>query len=143
MKPNPNIILGFDFGMKYLGIAVGQKISKTASPLSSLKMKNGSPDWEQITTLIAKWQPGELIVGLPLNMDGTSQPIAEAAKSFTDDVAQRYQLPTYLVDERLSTWEAKNRLNIRKDVTLKKREIDKVNSFAAMILIEQWLQEID
>jgi putative Holliday junction resolvase len=64
-------ILGFDFGMKNIGIAVGQELTGTANPLTAIKARDGIPDWEQIASLLQEWQPDLLVVGLPLNMDGT------------------------------------------------------------------------
>jgi putative Holliday junction resolvase len=139
MKANSNIVIGFDFGMKYIGMAVGQKISKTASPITSLIVKNKIPDWEHITTIINEWNPSALIVGLPLNMDGTMQPIAIAAQTFAQELERIYKLPVYMVDERLSTWEAKTQLNLKKQ-SLNKQELTKLNACAAVILTEQWLQ---
>ncbi len=140
MKSNSNIVLGFDFGMKYIGIATGQKISLTASPVTSLTVKNGIPNWEEITVLINEWRPFALIVGLPLNMDGTTQPIAIAAQKFADLLNTNYGLPVHMVDERLSTWEAKSQLKLNKP-QLTKQELVKINALSAVILTEQWLRQ--
>jgi putative Holliday junction resolvase len=139
VENNPNVVLGFDFGTKYIGIAVGQTISKTASPVTTLQVKNHTPDWNYITTLIHKWSPLALIVGLPLNMDGTMQPIAIASQTFAQTLESKYKLPVHMVDERLSTWEAKTQLNLKKQ-RLNKQELTKLNAHAAVILTEQWLQ---
>ena len=66
-------LLGFDFGMKNIGIAVGQELTRTANPLTAIKARDGIPDWELIARLLQEWQPALLVVGLPLNMDGTEQ----------------------------------------------------------------------
>jgi putative Holliday junction resolvase len=142
MKTNHNIVLGFDFGTKYIGIAAGQKISRTASPITSLLVKNNSPNWEYITDIIEKWNPAVLVVGLPLNMDGTTQPITIIAQNFVKSLESIYKLPVYLVDERLSTWEAKTRLKLKKTI-LNKQELTKINAQAAVILTEQWLGDAD
>jgi len=64
-------LLAFDFGTKSIGVAVGQRITGTARPLTALKANDGTPDWNLIERLLKEWQPDEAVVGLPLNMDGT------------------------------------------------------------------------
>ena len=95
-----HILLGFDFGMKRIGVAVGQTVTKTARPLETLKAKQGVPHWEKILKLIKTWQPDALIVGIPLNMDGTPQPLTEAAEQFANELKKRFELPVYGIDER-------------------------------------------
>ena len=68
-------LLAFDFGTKSIGVAVGQRITGTARPLPAIKAQDGTPDWNIIERLLKEWQPDEIIVGLPLNMDGTEQPL--------------------------------------------------------------------
>lgn len=142
------VILGFDFGMKYIGVAVGQSITKTATPLTALTAKDGVPHWEEIQTLIEEWRPEKLVLGIPLNMDGTEQPLTFAAKSFGKKLQQRFTLPLYFVDERLSTWEATHRLResgfkASDSVPGKKtkKEIKSLNAMAAAVLVEQWISE--
>jgi len=107
MKKNPRILLGFDFGMKRIGVAVGQTVTKTARALTTLQAKQGIPPWELLGKLIKTWQPDALIVGIPLNMDGTRQRLTEAAQQFADSLEERYSLPVYGIDERLSTKDAR------------------------------------
>src|SRR5690348_12316688 len=104
------IVLGFDFGMKRIGVAVGQAITKSARPLTTLKANQGVPQWEVLNKLIKTWQPDALVVGIPLNMDGTEQPLTQAAAAFSNELKQRYGLPVYGMDERLSTKDARERL---------------------------------
>lgn len=139
-KPNSSVVLGFDFGLKYIGIAAGQKISNTATSITAVPAKNGVPAWEAIAALIEAWRPAALVVGLPLNMDGTTQPIAHRAQEFANILAIKYALPVHMVDERLSTWAAKTQLNLNK-ARLTKQELVKINALAAVILTEQWLQQ--
>lgn len=139
-KPNSRVVLGFDFGMKYIGIAAGQTISNTATAITSLQAKNGIPEWDKIAALIHEWRPAALIVGLPLNMDGTTQPIADRAQEFANILAIKYALPVHMVDERLSTWDAKTQLKLNK-ARLTKQELVKINALSAVILTEQWLQQ--
>ncbi len=125
------MLLGFDFGMKYIGVATGQAITKTATPLTCLNATDGIPDWMEIAILIQTWQPDAIIVGIPLNMDGSSQELTHCATKFATRLRHKFNLPVHLVDERLSTWEAK-KLQGDKDLA-------KVNATAAALLLEQWL----
>lgn len=133
-------VLGFDFGMKYIGVAVGQNITNSATPLSSIAAINGIPDWDQITQLIEEWKPQSIIVGKPLNMDDTSQHITFCALKFARRLENKYRLPVHLVDERLSTWEAKQQLEIKTSKPTQK-QLAEVNAIAAALLVEQWLQD--
>ena len=101
-------LLGFDFGMKRIGVAVGQTLTCTANPLTILNAQDGVPIWQQITDLIKEWHPQVLVVGVPLNMDGTRQFTSAAAQNFAKTLQERYHLPVYQVDERLSTIAARN-----------------------------------
>src|SRR6185437_5451854 len=102
-KPD-KIVLGFDFGMKYIGVAVGQSITYSASPLTTLLAKDGIPAWQEVEQLLEKWRPQDLIVGVPLNMDGTQQLLTFCARRFIKRLHARFKLPVYEVDERLTSW---------------------------------------
>lgn len=130
--------LAFDFGMKSIGVAIGQSVSGTAAPLSALKAVDGIPDWDKVASVINEWQPNALIVGLPLNMDGSEQNITNCAKKFGRRLAHKYLLQVHYHDERLSTVEAKEKL-----FTLggyKKLSKDKVDSVSACLIYESWLR---
>lgn len=135
----PKTILGFDFGMKHIGVAVGQSITHTASPLTTLTARDGIPNWIEIQALIDKWKPQALVVGIPLNMDGTEQLMTCCARRFMHRLQTKFKLPTHEVDERLSSWEAKNRhfSNIKYSKTKKNEK--KIHAESAVILIEQWM----
>jgi len=124
-------LIGFDYGELRIGVAVGQTLTGTATPLETVAVANGKPDWTRIDAILAEWGPGALVVGDPLHMDGSSQHMTEAATAFAAVLARRYQLPVYRADERLSTWEAKDRL---KDT----RNLDPI---AAQAILETWLSE--
>ncbi len=104
-------LLGFDYGMRRIGVAVGQAITRTASPLQTVKAVDGKPDWDTITRLINDWQVDGLVIGLPLNMDGSDQEMTVAARRFCNRLKGRYQLPVFMVDERLSSVAAEEILN--------------------------------
>lgn len=129
------MLLGFDFGMKYIGVASGQLITKTATPLTCLQASDGIPDWDELAKLINTWQPEALIVGIPVNMDGTDiidgAQITACAKKFAKRLHHKYKLPVHEVDERLSSWQAKQQVG--------NKDFAKINATAAAIILEQWL----
>jgi putative Holliday junction resolvase len=101
-------LLGFDYGKRKIGVAVGQELTGSSTPITTLRSPHGEPDWEGITRLIEIWRPTALVVGIPLNMDGTEQEMTHAARRFADQLAARYRLPVHQADERLSTIEAES-----------------------------------
>lgn len=137
--PKPRTILGFDFGTTRIGVAVGQEVTGTATPLSPLKARDGIPNWEQIEALVLEWQPDAFVVGLPLNMDGTENEMCQRAKKFANRLHGRYNRPRYLVDERLSSYEAKGQVIAaggNRDF-----KANSVDGLAAQMILETWFQE--
>lgn len=132
-------LLGFDFGLRHIGVAVGQTYTRTAQPVTSLSADKGIPhNWEEITQLIQTWHAQALVVGIPLNMDGTEQPLTRAARRFAQALKKHTQLPVHLMDERLSSVEARAHLFEQGGFkSLKKKAID---SLAAQLILESWLQ---
>lgn len=133
-----NRVLGFDFGLKRIGVAVGQKLTRTASPVGIVLAQQGEPNWKEVKKIIAEWRPDALLVGLPLNMDDTLSPMAERAQQFAKALEEHCQLPVICVDERLSTFEAKSefmRIHGLEGI----RRGQRVDPFAAVILVESWL----
>ncbi|MCK5431546.1 MAG: Holliday junction resolvase RuvX [Gammaproteobacteria bacterium] len=124
-------LLCFDFGTKRIGVAVGQTITQTATPLQTITNKNNRPDWNNIEQLIDEWQPDALVVGLPLNMMDEVQEMTIASEKFMRQLHGRFHLPVYSIDERLSSFEATQR-------TGKTTDIDPV---AAQAILETWLAE--
>ena len=130
--------LAFDFGMKSIGVAVGQSITGTAAPLNALPARDGIPNWDLVGDLMKEWQPEQLIVGLPLNMDGTEQEVTLAAKKFARRLNGRYNLPVDTHDERLTTVDAKAELFARKGY--KSLTKGKVDSVSAVLILESWYE---
>ncbi len=141
IQPN-QIILGFDFGTKYIGVAVGQTTTNTARPLTCLKINNLNINWQDIDQLIQSWAPKQLIVGIPVDMQGKKQSTTYQCLHFHQQLQQRYNLPTHKVDERLSTWEAKKKLSALQKFKFSHKELLQINASAAAILVEQWLNEL-
>ncbi|MGI5309524.1 Holliday junction resolvase RuvX [Rheinheimera sp. WS51] len=136
---NARTILCFDYGTKSIGVAVGQELTGTAALLSALKAQDGTPDWVKLEQVIKEWQPDLLLIGLPLNMDGTEQPFTARCRKFANRLHGRFGLPVSLHDERLTTTEARSQLfseggyrNLTKD---------KVDSLSAKIIFESWYEQ--
>ncbi|MBC3767665.1 Holliday junction resolvase RuvX [Neptunicella marina] len=130
--------LGFDYGSRSIGVAVGQEITGTAAPLNALKADEGVPDWNLIEKLIEEWQPHALVVGLPLNMDGTEQNTTVAAQKFANRLNGRFKLKVHGCDERLTTADAKARLFELGG--FKKLTKGKVDSVSACLILESWME---
>ena len=131
--------LGFDFGMKNIGVAVGQELTHTANPLTVIKAREGIPNWDQIQALIDEWQPQKLIVGLPYNMDGSEQEMTAAARRFGNRLNGRFHLPVEWQDERLSTFEALDQLGIQSKMQSNNRE--DVDRISAQLILQSWLNQ--
>ncbi|CAL4043563.1 Putative pre-16S rRNA nuclease [Buchnera aphidicola (Phyllaphis fagi)] len=131
-------ILSFDFGTKNIGVAIGQKITLTATSLDAIKVKNGKPNWNQISALILYWKPKLIIIGYPLNMDGTKQKITRKVKKFSQSLYKRFAIQIYFHDERLTTKEAKSYLFAQGGYKNLKK--DKIDSLSAVLILESWLK---
>ncbi len=137
-KP-PRLLLGFDYGSKQIGVVVGQVITGQARELCILKAQNGVPDWQKVEALIKEWQPDAIVVGLPLNMDGTKSEMSERAEKFARRLNGRFNLPVHTHDERLTTYEAKGqRLQQGQNSGYRERPVD---ALAAALLLQGWLEE--
>lgn len=133
----PRLLLGFDYGTRQIGVAVGQMVTGQARELCTLKARDGVPDWNQIEALLREWQPDALVVGLPLNMDGSPSEMSARAQKFARRLNGRFNLPVHMHDERLTTYEAKGqRLRQGQSGGYRDRPVD---ALAAALLLEGWL----
>lgn len=132
------VFLGFDFGLKRIGVAVGQAITQTASPLPTIKAEQGKPDWNVIQSIIKKWHPEALIVGLPTDSSGESLSVTKPTRVFAAKLKACSNLPVHLVDERLTTMEARAKLFEKGGY--KKIKSAAIDGYAATLILEQWLQ---
>jgi putative Holliday junction resolvase len=134
------LVLAFDFGRRRIGVACGDTLSRTASPLGAVRVGRESLPWEAITDLMKTWQPALAIVGLPYNVDGSENELAAAARSFAAEIARRYALEVDLVDERYSSLEAGARLREARTSGLRTRRVAKadVDAAAAGVILERW-----
>lgn len=131
------LVLGFDFGEKRIGIATGQAITRSSNPLTTLSSVNNKPDWESIEKLIQQWKPDALIVGLPFYLDGSESEMTKRAEKFSRQLEGRFNLPVYTHNEALSSFEAEQFLQSKKKQH-NKQDIDKI---AAAIIAQSWLEQ--
>lgn len=130
-------LLAFDYGTKNIGVAAGQTITSSANSLTGLKAKDGIPDWNQIEKLISEWKPDLVLVGLPLNMDDTESELSARARKFGNRLHGRFGVKVEMVDERLSSFEAKGEIMARGGSRDYKN--NPVDSIAARLILESWL----
>lgn len=137
-QPGQRTLFGFDFGTKSIGIAVGQEITGTASPLLALPARDGQPDWGRLESLVKEWQPDLLVVGLPLNMDGSDQPLTDRARKFGNRLHGRLGLPIAYSDERLTTAAARESLFAQGGYRALNK--GKVDCQSAVLILESWFE---
>ena len=122
--------MGFDYGTRKIGVATGQLVTRTATPIAIVQARDGIPNWNDIEKLITEWKPSQLIVGLPLNMDGSESEMSIRALKFARRLTGRFNLPHQTIDERLSTREAREQ----------SKTAGQIDDIAAKIILESWLR---
>lgn len=142
MSGSPQVILAFDYGTKRIGVASGDTLTRTARALTTIERSSGVLPWPAIDKIFREYQPSQLVVGLPWNMDGTPTLLTDTSRAFAAELKARYDRPVALVDERLSSREAEAQLRDARASGLKKRRNTHadVDMIAARILLEQWLE---
>jgi putative Holliday junction resolvase len=130
--PPPVTVLAFDFGLRNIGVATGQAITRTASEIATVRARDGVPDWNTVDALVRQWQPDALLVGLPLNMDDTESEMSTRAKRFARKLRSRYRLTVELVDERLTSFEARGISD----------DLDTQHAIAARLIAETYLNAL-
>ena len=138
-------ILAFDFGTRQIGVAIGQALLNTANPLTILRANDGIPDWKQLKLLIDDWEPDQILVGLPLNMDGSESNFCQRTRKFGRRIHGKYGVKVAMVDERLSTFSAKNPNQVKRRqnnrTTLKNYRENPIDHIAAVIILQTWLSD--
>ena len=129
-------VLAFDFGTRRIGVASGQEMLGTGQPVAMIPARDGIPDWQRIEQLLREWHPDLVVVGLPLNMDDTENEMCARARKFGNRIHGRYHVPVEMVDERLTSFEAKG------DVMAAggSRDFGRhgVDDRAAVLILETW-----
>ena len=129
--------MAFDFGLRQIGVAVGNCELRSTQPLAIIRAREGVPDWSRLEQVVKEWQPDLLVVGDPLNMDGSDSELCRRARKFANRLHGRLGLPVEMVDERLTSFEAKqlSREQGHKG-DYKRRPVD---SQAAELVLRSWL----
>ena len=145
MQSRPDgLYLAFDYGHRYIGVASGHTQTGTSSPLTVILNDNGTPDWEALDHCLDEWQPVALVVGVPVRMDGSEQPLTGQARGFAKRLRKRYDLTVFTTDERLTTQQAGNiiRENRQRGSRRKtsKADLDKI---AAALILTNWFTAHD
>jgi len=142
-EPRARVVLAFDFGLRRIGIAVGDTVSRSASPRRALLSPASGPDWTAIQREIATTGPDVLLVGAPYNDDGSPSRVAPAANRFAVELATRSGLPVERVDERYSSVEAAGELKSRRASGEMRRRVrpGDVDSAAAAVILGSWLHQ--
>lgn len=137
---SPELVLALDFGVKKMGMALGNSITQDARPFDILAMDNGQPDWDNLLGIIDVWKITMIVVGLPLNMDGTESMLTKRAKKFARRLAHRLgerhsDVPVYFYDERLTSKEAKQ---MAWELGWIKHETDPIDDLASCVLLNSY-----
>ncbi|RLA18544.1 MAG: Holliday junction resolvase RuvX [Gammaproteobacteria bacterium] len=139
-KLNSDTYLGFDFGNKKIGTAVGQTTTALANPLQTIRSINQQPNWQIISQLVKEWQPAGLVVGISKQADGKDNPITPRMHKFCRQLEGRYNLPVFQIDEAFSTFEAKQMLFDDLHVSASKLW-DVQDQLAAQLILQSWLNQ--
>ncbi len=131
--PDADTLLGFDFGTHKIGVATGQQLTGTATPLTILHRVKNKPDWDGIQRLIEEWQPGALVVGLPIGPDEEDTPMTKSARKFARQLHGRFHLPVHMADERLTSREAWSRIG-----GIAIHDVTRIDAMAAKLILETW-----
>ena len=132
----PQLIIAFDFGTQKTGMAVGSSLIESATPLALFPMKDGIQNWDMLLKIVKQHQPNLFLVGLPLNMDDSESELSTRARKFARRLRHQTNIETLMVDERLTTREARDELEqYQSQGRAKKLAAD---SIAAALFIESW-----
>ncbi|MFN2360896.1 MAG: Holliday junction resolvase RuvX [Marinobacter sp.] len=132
-------VMAFDFGTRRIGVASGQEMLGTGKPLTMLPARDGVPDWDRIGSLLAEWRPDLVLVGLPLNMDDTENDMCARARKFGKRLHGRFHVAVEMVDERLTSFEAKG--DVMAAGGSRDFGRDGVDDRAAVLILETWFNE--
>ena len=132
-------MLGFDYGRRRIGVAVGQTVTRRANPVATLEAVVGGPDWARLLALVAEWRPTGLVVGVPYNADRTPHELTHEVLAFASALGERTGLPVHTVDERLSSAEAQATLRERRAAGGRRVAKADVDAAAACVILDSWL----
>jgi putative holliday junction resolvase len=134
-------VLAFDFGTRRIGVAMGNTLTRVAHPLVTIEDERNDERFAAIAELIAEWQPGTLVIGLPTHADGTAHDMTQRAQRFARQLEGRFRLPVVMVDERWTTESAQSVLN---DAGMTGRKAKAIrDQVAAQLILQSWFDEPD
>jgi len=136
----PQTVLAFDFGLKRIGIASGDTVTRSAAPRTAAPAGKSGPDWQAIGREVRALAPGLLVVGVPYNAAGGESDLSARARGFAAELGRRFNLPVHLVDERFSSLEAGVALRSRRASGQMKRRVQRadIDSAAAAVILERY-----
>lgn len=138
----PQTVIAFDYGLRQIGVAHGQTLTCSAEGISIIKASDGVPNWDQVEKLLQEWRPNLLLVGLPINMDGSESELSRLARKFARRLHGRFNLDVLMVDERLTSQDAKSSL---RDASIEgesgRVDLTKIDHFAAALILQSWLDQ--
>jgi putative Holliday junction resolvase len=134
-------VLGLDFGLGKTGVAIGQTLTKTASPVGTIKMRRGQIDPTQFKKILREWQPDAIVIGIPLDMNGGNLSVSAQAESCAKWLESTTGLPVFRMDERLTTKAARSELADLQIMGSFKKHSKPIDAYAAVLILESWLAE--
>lgn len=139
MPEKSRCVMAFDFGTRWIGVAVGQELIGSGRGVARLQVRDGIPDWSEVSALVEQWQPDLFLVGLPLDMDGSESELCQRARKFAKRLHGRYHRSARMVDERLTTRQAKEEVLARGgSLDFSRHGVD---HRAAELILETWFAE--
>jgi putative Holliday junction resolvase len=138
----PEVILSIDFGLRRIGVASGDTVTRTAHPRTTIANGPQGPDWPALERILADTRPARIAIGEPYNADGSESPLTGAARRFATELARRSGLPVDLVDERWSSQDAEERLRDERASGGRKRRVTReaIDAAAAAVILERWFE---
>ena len=137
-----SVVIAFDFGLKRTGVAIGNTITGSATPECTLNSKDNQPDWDGISNLFNEWQPTQVVVGIPTELDGSENPLNKTIQRFCNQIQGRYNVKVDQENEQFTSIEAAQRLKqLRQTGRKKKITKDEVDKIAASIILENWMRK--
>ena len=138
----PTIVVALDFGLKRIGIASGDTLTRAAHPRTTISNGPQGPDWKAIERVLSDTRPTRIAVGEPYNADGSDSHLTKAAREFAALLHQRSALPVDMVDERHSSQDAEERLRAARASGERKRRVTRadVDAAAAAVILERWFE---
>jgi putative Holliday junction resolvase len=139
-QPRQWTALAFDYGRRRIGVAAGDSVTRRARPLTTLRCGAAGVDWPAIGRVVNEWQPAVLVVGVPLNADGTRAPLTQPAEDFARDLGRQHAIPVETIDERFSSLEAADELKKARESGRRSRRVrrEDVDAAAACIILDRW-----